>query len=108
VDPALVYEESPGHCRKYQNIDTENLQSRVYLTPTLNHTYHPSMRALESHQDSMVYDPRHQQQPQQLRYQRSSSGAPTEHVESPWESSTSKQPLQTIIVEVGIELIFFV
>jgi hypothetical protein len=66
------------------------------------------MRALESHQDSMVYDPRHQQQPQQLRYQQSSSGAPTEHAESSWESSTSKQLLQTIVVEVGIELIFLV
>jgi hypothetical protein len=108
VDPASVYEESPYHCTKYRNIDTKNLQSCVHRTPTLKHTYHPSMRALESLQDSMVCDPRHQWQPQQIRYQRWCSGAPAEHAESPWESSTSKQPLQTIVVEVGIELIFLV
>jgi hypothetical protein len=93
---------------KYQNIDTENLQSRVHRTQTLKHTYHPSMRALESLQDSMVYDPWHQRQPQQLRYQWWCSEAHAEHAESPWESSTSKQPLQTIVIEVGIELIILV
>jgi hypothetical protein len=90
------------------HIGTENLQSRVHRTPTSKHTYHPSMQALESHQDSMVYDPRHKRQPQQLRYQWSSSRTFAEHVESPWESSTSKQPLQMIVVEAGIELFFLV
>jgi hypothetical protein len=66
------------------------------------------MRALKSLHDSMVYDLRHQRQPQQLRYQQWCSGAPGEHVESPWANSTSKQPLQPIIVEAGIELIFLV
>jgi hypothetical protein len=51
------------------------------------------MQALESLHDSMVYDPRHQQQLVQLRYQWWCSRAPAEHGESPWESSTSKQPL---------------
>jgi hypothetical protein len=76
MDLASVYEEIPGHCTKYQNIDTKNLQSRAHPTPTLKHTYHPSMRALKSHQDSMVYDPRYQRQPQQLRYQWWSSESP--------------------------------
>jgi hypothetical protein len=66
------------------------------------------MRALESLQDSMVYDPRYQWHPQQLRHQRRCFGAPAEHTKSPWESSSSKQPLQTIVVEVEIELIFLV
>jgi hypothetical protein len=90
VDPTLLYEKSSGHCTKYRNIDTKNLQSRVHRTPTLKHTYHPSVQALKSLQDSMVYDPRHQQQPQQLRYQRWCSRTPAEHAESPWESSISK------------------
>jgi hypothetical protein len=66
------------------------------------------MQPLESHQDIMVYDPRHQRQEQQLRYQRWSSGAPTEHAESPWESNTSKQSLQMIVVEAKIELFFLI
>jgi hypothetical protein len=56
----------------------------------------------------MLYDPRHQWQPQQLRYQQWCSGAPAEHTEFLWESNTLKQPLSTIIVEAGIELIFLV
>jgi hypothetical protein len=56
----------------------------------------------------MVYDSRHQRQPQHLRYQWWCSRAPTEHAESPWESSTSKQLLQMIVVEAGIELIILV
>jgi hypothetical protein len=39
MDTTLVYEETLGHCTKYQNIDTENLQSHVHRTPTLKHTY---------------------------------------------------------------------
>jgi hypothetical protein len=66
------------------------------------------MRPLESHQDSMVYDLRHQRQLQRLRYQLWSSGAPAKNTESPWESSISKQPFQTMVVEAGIELIFLV
>jgi hypothetical protein len=66
------------------------------------------MRTLKSLHDTMVYDLRHQRQPQQLRYQWWCSGAPAEHAESPWESSTSKQQLQTIVVEAGIELIFLI
>jgi hypothetical protein len=34
--------------------------------------------------------------------------APAEHAESPWESNTSKQQLETIIVEARFELIFLV
>jgi hypothetical protein len=56
----------------------------------------------------MVYNLRHQWHPQQLRYQWWCFGAPAEDVESPWESNTSKQPLQTVVVEAGIELIFLV
>jgi hypothetical protein len=68
----------------YRNIDTENMQSSVHQTPTLKHTYHPSMRPPESHLDSMVYDPRNPWQPQQLRYQRLCSRVPANHDESPW------------------------
>jgi hypothetical protein len=43
VDPAIGYEESPGHCTKYRNIDTEDMQIRVYRTPYSKHTYILSM-----------------------------------------------------------------
>jgi hypothetical protein len=92
VDPATLYEESQGHCIKYQNIDIENMQSCVHWTPSLKHTYHPSMQPLESHQVSMVYNLRHLRQPQQLRYQQWHFGVPTKHAKSPWENNTSKKP----------------
>jgi hypothetical protein len=69
VDQATIYEESPCRFTKYRNIDTENMQSSVHRTPTLKHTYHPSMRPPKYHLDSTVYDPRHPWQSQQLRYQ---------------------------------------
>jgi hypothetical protein len=69
VDLAIGYEERLDHYTKYRNIDTEDMQISVHRTPYSKHTYHSSMRPLKSHQDSMVYDPRHPRQPQQLRYQ---------------------------------------
>jgi hypothetical protein len=79
------------------------MQIRVYQTPYLKCTYHPSMRPLKSHQDSMVYDPR---QPQQLRYQWWCCGVAAKHTESPWENSKSEIPFRTIIVEAGLGMIF--
>jgi hypothetical protein len=106
VDLAIGYEERSSHCTKCRNIDTKDMQIRVYRTPYSKHTYHPSMWPLKSHQDSTVYNPRQPRQPQQLRYQRWHCGVAANHVESPWENSNSEQPFQTIVVEARLRIIF--
>jgi hypothetical protein len=103
VDRATINEESQCRCTKYQNIANENMQCTVHQTQTAKHIYHPSMRPPKSHMDSIVYDPRHPRQPQQLRYQQWRPGAPAKHDESPWESRTSKQPFKTMVVQAGLQ-----
>jgi hypothetical protein len=106
VDPVIGYEERPDHCIKYQNIDTEDMQIHIHRTSYSKHIYHSSMRPLESHQDSTMYDLRHPRQPQHLRYQRWHCGVAVKHTESTWEDSNSEQPFQTIVVEEGPGIIF--
>jgi hypothetical protein len=55
----------------------------------------------------MVYDLRHPQQPQQLRYQLWCPGAPAKNDESPWESSTSKEPFEMMLLKQVFNQIFF-